>query len=34
MSDTRATALAALAAGLSPIPIQPGGKVPLGEWKE
>ena len=34
MSDTRATALAALAAGLSAIPIRPGGKVPLGEWKE
>lgn len=34
MSDTRATALAALAAGLSPIPIQAGGKVPLGEWKQ
>lgn len=34
MSDTRATALAALAAGLSPIPIQPGGKVPACPWEQ
>ena len=33
-SEVQATALAALSAGLSPLPIQAGGKVPLGEWKQ
>ena len=34
MSDVSRAALAALSAGLSPIPIKPGGKVPLTGWKQ
>lgn len=33
-TDVQQTALAALSAGLSPLPIQAGGKVPIGEWKQ
>ena len=32
-SDVQQTALAALAAGLSTVPIRPGGKVPACSWE-